>query len=101
MNPNPKSMFSPPGYKSPVPLLSPFPMYPQQQYHAPSLTSFGHSTPASVADANEQEEMQNRITQLQDQLVIERRHRDTAAVHTPDTPNTLLPASQDFPEGSN
>src|ERR1700731_4274028 len=74
MNPSPDSMFSPPGYESPVPLLSPFPMYSQQQYHAPSLTSFGHSTPASAADTNEREEMQNRIAQLQDQLVVERRH---------------------------
>src|SRR3984893_16948316 len=101
MNPSPESMFSPPGYESPVPLLSPFPMSPQQQYHAPSLTSFRHSTPTSVTDANEREEMQNRIAQLQDQLVVERRHRDAATVRTPDTPNTLLPASQDFPKGSN
>src|SRR6202045_3951871 len=100
MNPSPDSMFSPPRYKSPVPLLSSFPMYHQQQYHAPSLTSFRHSTPAPVADANEREEMQNRIAQLQDQLVVERRHRDAAAVHPPDTMNTSLPASQDFPEGS-
>src|ERR1700731_1558828 len=100
MNPSPEVMFSPPGYESPVPLLSPFPIYPQQQYHAPSLTTFGHSTPASVADANEREELQNRIAQLQDQLVVERRHRDAAAIRTPDTPNTSLPASQDFPEGS-
>src|ERR1700730_10306122 len=100
MNPNPKSMFSPPGYESPVPLLSPFLMHPQQQYHAPSLTTFGHSTPVSVTDANEREELQNRIAQLQDQLVVERRHRDAAAVHPPDMPNTSLPTSQDFPEGS-
>ena len=101
MNLSPESMFSPPGYESPVPLLSPFPIYPQQQYHAPSLTTFGHSTPASVADANEREEMQNQIAQLQDQLVVERRHRDATTVRTPDTPNTSLPASQDFPKGSN
>src|ERR1700719_4013964 len=87
----------PPGYTSSPSLMSPFPLYPQQQWQVPLLTTPRSSWPASNMDMNE---MQNHIAQLQDQLVVERRHRDAAAARTPDTMNNSLPTPQDFGKGS-